>query len=146
MITPADVVAAARSHLETRWMHQQRLPGVALDCAGLVIVVARQLGMVPDDFDIGGYGREPDGRMLALCEKYMQPLAHLEAGAVIVLQTDKDPQHLGILAPHPLQAERPGLWNIIHASQHAGRVVETRLMFSRNFRLRGIFRLPGVEA
>ena len=36
MPTSADVVTAARGQIGVPWMHQARLPGVALDCAGLV--------------------------------------------------------------------------------------------------------------
>ncbi len=139
-MTGADVVAAARTHLGTRWRHQGRLPGVALDCAGLVIVVARQLGLVPADFDVNGYSRAPDGSMQDWCDRYMQPLAALELGAVLVLQTDREPQHMGVVGEY-----RHGGHSLIHASSAAGDVIETRLMFARNLVLRGVYRLPGVE-
>ena len=130
-------VAAARAELGTPWVHQGRLPGLALDCAGLVIVTARRLGMVAADWDVGGYSRAPDGSMLALCEQHMQQIGVLELGAVLVLQTDREPQHMGIVGDY-----RHGGWSVIHASNAAGSVVETRLMFARNFVLSGIFLLP----
>lgn len=138
-MTGADVVTSARGHLGTKWVHQGRLPGVALDCAGLVILVARQLGLVPADFDLNGYSRAPDGSMLRACEDHMTRLQALELGAVLVLQTDKEPQHMGIVGDY-----RHGGHSLIHASSSAGAAVETRLMFARNQVLRGIFRLPGV--
>jgi cell wall-associated NlpC family hydrolase len=138
-MTGADVVAAARLELGTPWVHQQRAPRIALDCAGLVIVTAKRLGLVAEGFDVNGYSRTPDGTMLALCEAHMTPVSDLELGAVLVLQTDRDPQHIGIVGDY-----RHGGWSIIHACSSAGKVVETRLMFARNFVLRGIFRMPGV--
>ena len=138
-MTGADVVTAARAHLGTPWVHQGRLPGVALDCAGLVILVARQLGLVPADFDLNGYSRSPDGSMSRVCEHHMTALQALELGAVLVMQTDAEPQHMGIVGDY-----RHGGWSLIHASSSAGRAVETRLMFARNQVLRGIYRLPGV--
>jgi cell wall-associated NlpC family hydrolase len=143
MTTPAHIVAAARAQLGTPWMHQARLPGVALDCAGLVICVARSLGLVPDTFDVGGYTRSPDGTLLDTCAQHMQPLAGPELGAVIVVQIEQEPQHLGIIGDY-----RHGGWSMIHASSRAQppRVVETRLMWARNMQLRGIYRLPGVQA
>jgi len=143
MITGADVVAAARAQLDVPWMHQARLPGVAVDCAGLVIVVARQLGLLPPEWDVNGYSRSPDGTLLPLCDQHMTRIYALELGAVIVLATQRDPQHLGIVADY-----RHGGWSIVHAHamSQPPRVVETRLMFSAALHLRGIYRLPGVAA
>lgn len=138
-----DVVAWARTQLGVPWRHQGRSPGVALDCAGLVICAARALGLVAPDFDVNGYSRVPDGSMMRFCSEHMTQLNAPEAGAVVVLATRHDPQHMGLLAPY-----RHGGWAIIHAS-NAGRpehVAETRLMFCKTMTLRGYFRLPGVEA
>ena len=139
--TPAQVVAAARAQLGVPWMHQARLPGVALDCAGLVICIARQLGLVPQCFDINDYARQADGTLLQVCTQHMLPLDALELGAVLVVAIDRDPQHMGIVADY-----RHGGWAIVHAASgaHPGRVIETRLMFARGMQQRGIYRLPGV--
>lgn len=140
-VARADIVAEARTHIGTRWVHQGRLPGHALDCAGLLIVVARSLGLVGDDFDINGYGRMPDGTMLQWCEAHMQRVHEIELGAVLALATKEEPQHLGIVGDYV-----HGGWSLIHAcnAAHPPRVIETRLMFARNMQLRGIFRMPGV--
>ena len=139
-MTPAHVVEAARSHLGTPWMHQGRLPGVALDCAGLVIVVARQLCLIPQDWDINGYERTPDGTMLHWCDTMMTRADEPAPGRVIVLTIRGDPQHLGIVGNY-----RHGGLSVIHAASQAGKVVETRLMFARNFVLRGVYTMPGVR-
>lgn len=138
-MTGADVVAEARTHLGTPWRHQGRLPGVALDCAGLLIVVARRLGLVADGFDVNGYSRAPDGSMLDWCDRCLTRIGALELGAVLVMQTSREPQHLGIVGDY-----RHGGWSLIHASSAAGDVTETRLMFARNLVLRGVYRFPGV--
>lgn len=148
-MTPQTVIAAARRHIGTPWVHQGRLPGRALDCAGLVICVARELGLVPPGWDVNGYSAAPDGSMLSVCRTHLHELpavpGAIEPGAVLVVRTFRDPQHLGFAVPHPLQAERPGLWNIVHACQHSGRVVETRLMLRHTFALAGVYRLPGLQ-
>ena len=140
-VTAQQVVAAARAELGTAWMHQGRLPGVALDCAGLVIVTARRLGLVPPGWDINGYARVPDGSMAGVCAEYMQPIGEIELGAVLLLAVHQDPQHLAIVGDY-----RHGGWSLIHAASRAGRVIETRLMFAAGCQLRGVFRLPGVAA
>lgn len=141
MTTGADVVRAARAHLGSPWVHQGRTPGVALDCAGLVICVARELGIVGSDWDINGYAPVPDGSMLRLADQHMQRISTLELGAVMVMATQADPQHVGIVADY-----RHGGWSIVHAHamSQPPRVVETRLMFARSLRLIGAYRLPGV--
>ncbi len=141
MVPAADVVAAARQHIGTPWQHQGRLPGVALDCAGLLIVVARELGLVPPDFDVNGYSRSPDGSMLDWCEANMRRIGEPELGAVLVLATSDEPQHLGIVGDY-----LHGGWSLIHANNSGDRprVIETRLMFARNMQFRGAYRLPGV--
>ena len=142
MTTAADVVVWARSQLDVPWRHQARLPGVAMDCAGLVICAARSLGLVPADFDVNGYSRAPDGTMLAWCEKYMTRLQAPETGAVVVLATQRDPQHLGILVPY-----RHGGWAVVHANNASipARVVENRLIENATTRVRAYYRLPGLE-
>ena len=141
MTTGADVVAVARSELGTRWMHQARSPGLALDCAGLVIATAKRLGLVDPGWDIADYGRMPDGTLLRRCDDHMQRIALPELGAVVVVSIAEQPQHMGIIGDY-----RHGGWSMIHASSSARppRVIETRLMFHRAQQLQAFYRLPGI--
>lgn len=143
MTTPAEVIAEAYTWMGTPWRHQHRAKGVAVDCAGLVIGVARELGLVAPDFDFTGYGRQADGTLLAVCERFMQriPRDQMAAGDVLVLAVESDPQHMGVLVPY-----RHGGLALVHASSAARKVVETRVMFARTFVFRAAFRLPGVGA
>ena len=147
IITRADVVTLARGWVGTPFHHQARLKGVGVDCVGLVIGVARELGMVEPGFDVAAYQRTPDGASLMhLAELHMVRLplgAVLAPGQVVVVSFDADPQHLGIVGDY-----RHGGLSIIHAAALArpGRVIETRLMFSRAMRFVAAFDLPGVVA
>ena len=143
MTTRAEVIAEAYTWLAMPWKHQHRTKAVAVACAGLVIGVARELGLVAPDFDFTGYGRQPDGTLLAVCERFMTriPRDEMQAGDVLVVAVENDPQHMGVLVDY-----RHGGLSLIHASSTAGKVVETRVMFARNFLFRASFRLPGVEA
>ena len=142
MTTRSEVGAEARTWIGTPWVHQQRTKGVAVDCAGLVIGVARALGLVAPDFDIGGYARSPDGSLLDLCDQYMRRItqAEMQPGDVLVMSIERDPQHMGILGDY-----RHGGLSLIHAASVPGRVVEARLMFARNAQFRGAFALPGID-
>lgn len=137
MIDGAAIVAAARSHLGTPWMHQARLPGHGMDCIGLVICVAREVGAVPAGFDVGGYSRSPNGSMMRLCSQHMDQIDAPELGAVVVIATQADPHHIGIIGDH-----RHGGWSLIHASNAArpAQVIETRLMWTAALQCHGIFR------
>lgn len=144
-VTRAQVVQAARGWLSTPFHHQARVKGVAVDCVGLVIGLARELGLVAPNFDVTAYPRMPDGTsLMQTAALHMQPAVvdmPLQPGQVIVVAFDADPQHLGILGDY-----RHGGLSIIHAAARAqpGRVIETRLMFSRSMRFVAGFNFPGV--
>ncbi len=144
MTTRDDIVRVARSYIETPFAHMQRLPGLGMDCAGVLVCAARQLGLVPQDFDVPAYTPVPDGRsMLAWCNEYMKPVSRfdMQAGDAIVVITDKHPQHLAILGDY-----LHGGFSIIHAANtaHPPRVIETRLLFSRAQRFVAAYSLPGM--
>lgn len=143
MTTRRDVVAEARAWLHTPYQHQQRMRGVAVDCAGLIIGVARALALVPPEFDITGYPRRPDGvSLLAHCDRFMVRIRRGEPGDVIVIRWEHDPQHLAILSDY-----RHGGLSIIHALGTAdgnGRVIEQRLHESMRSRIVQAYSLPGV--
>lgn len=140
-MTRADVVAEARTWLGTPWVHQHRAKGQAVDCAGLIICVARDLGLLPADFDLNGYSRMPDGTLLAVCDEHMDRIERsaMQPGDVLLMATEHDPQHMGILGDY-----RHGGLSLIHAASKAGRVIETRLMFAGNQKFRGAYALRGV--
>lgn len=142
-MSPADVVTAARGLIGTPYHHQARVPGVGIDCAGVLIVVARQLGLVAPDFDVTGYPRVPDGVALRdYCEAHMVRVqTPVLGGAVLASWKDGPPQHLGIVADY----QHGGL-SFIHADgERVKAVIETRLAFSRYFRLVAAYGFPGVD-
>lgn len=144
MPTRYDVVVAARGWIGTRVVHQHRARGVGVDCAGLLIGVARDLLLVEQAFDVTGYGSRPDGHALkAYCDAHMTPIAREEMGigdAVLVAWGEGLPQHLGIVADYA-----HGGLSMIHAEgRRHHRVIETRLLFGRSMRFVAAYRFPGV--
>lgn len=133
-------VAIARAWLGTPWQHQGRLPGVALDCAGLVICVARSLGYVPPTWDSNGYVRSPDGSMLPLCDQMMSRIDEgaMAPGDVVAIAIGLNPQHMAIVGDY-----RHGGLSLIHSQSVAGKVVETRMVWARRFRFSGAWRFGG---
>ena len=137
MITSEQVVAEARRWLGTPYQHQARVLGVGVDCAGLIIGVARNLDIL--DVDYTGYGRTPhEGRLRATVEAHLLRTDQWSAGCVLLmgfLVGPSDEQHLGILT---------GDDTIIHAYAHAGECVEHRYSSAWRARTRGLYRYPGV--
>lgn len=140
-ITREQIVAEARSWIGTPWVHQHRTKGVAVDCAGLVIGVARALGVVADDFDVTGYGRQPDGTLLTVCDTHLERITRdqMQPGDVVVVAVERDPQHMGIVVPY-----RGALLALVHAASVAGKVIEHRLLFGHGMLYRRAYRFPGV--
>ena len=144
-VTRADVIAEARSWLDTKYVHQHRAKGHGVDCAGLVIGVAHELHLVEPEFDVTGYERTPDGvSLLAWCDKYMTRVAlqDVQPGHVLVIRWEVDPQHIGIVGDYLY-----GGLSLIHAlgtSDGKGRVVEHRIDAKHRSRAIAAFAIPGV--
>lgn len=119
-MTVDRIVDAARACIGTPFRHQGRIPGVALDCAGLVVAVAQELGVAYTDQQ--GYSRTPSGGRLecALDEQpclVRVPASERQPGDVLLIRFASDPQHLAILAGD----------TIIHSYASVGAVCEHRL-------------------
>jgi len=144
-VTREDVVAEARTWVGTKYSHQARIKGVGVDCIGVAIGTARALGLVEPDFDIKGYTMQPDGTMLAHCDKYMTRVdrADMQPGDIVVIEFIGDPQHFGMLVDY-----RHGGLGIVHASSKYRKVIETRLLFgpgALSMKFVAAYRLPGIE-
>lgn len=148
MIDRQQIVDSARSMIGTPWRHLCRQPGVALDCAGLVICVGRQIGAMQKNFDFREYSRVPDGHsLISACDEYLinktTNINQLQIGMIVVVKTEKDPQHVGIVGRH-----HSGELSIIHATNGNLRkkTCEQRLVFSNRFQFVAAYDFAGVEA
>lgn len=52
-----DFIEKCRSYIGTPFKHQARLPGVGIDCAGVIICAGKELGV--DFQDLTNYSRKP---------------------------------------------------------------------------------------
>jgi len=96
-----EIVAAARELIGTPFVHQGRLPGVALDCAGTAIIVAQKIGF--DVTDVIGYGRTPANGLLEKTvagQPFLMPVkvSEIAAGDILVMRFGKEPRHLDVCA------------------------------------------------
>lgn len=114
----ADVVEIVRACLGTPFVHQGRVPGVGIDCAGLALEPAKKLGL--EHIDVKGYPRLPHKGMLKdLLDS--QPClteikkSDMQEGDLVLIRFTKAPQHLAIYA---------GENRIIHTYDAVGKVVE----------------------
>lgn len=121
----SNPVEIARACVGTPFKHQGRIPGVALDCAGLLVHVAASLGhSVSDRAD---YARMPAGGQLeaAIADNVaagiLRPvaLADLAPGDMVLMRFEREDaaRHLGMVAGDTL----------IHAYAVARQVVEHRI-------------------
>lgn len=141
MATRKEFVNALRSQNGVRWQHQGRLPGVALDCAGLVVVAARMVGLEVQDQTT--YDRRPDtavlqGRISATGLKPVDRGSPFQVGDLLVVSYDNNPQHLAIITE--TEVGEPPI--IIHGSAKDHRVVEHYLPDNLRGRVSQVWRFP----
>lgn len=139
MTTADEVVSTARNWIGVKFRHQGR-DRTGVDCAGLVICVAKELGLT--DFDTTGYARRiTDGIYIRrLCEQEMDMTETTEPGDVLLMRFCTYPSHLAIVATYP-----SGGLSIIHAYAQARRVVEHRLDETWERRIVQSYRLKGID-
>ena len=135
-MTSDQILAAARACLGTPFKHQGRLNGRALDCAGLIVHVAADLGLTY--LDQTGYARLPGGGLLEAALDAQPCLARVETmqpGDIVLMSFSSGPQHLGFF----------GGENLIHAYQPYGKVCEHRMTDEWRQRVCRVYRFVGVD-
>lgn len=140
-----EIVSYVRSLKGTPFVHQGRVPGVGIDCVGLLILTGRHLGLCAPDFDFTGYSRFPDGSMLKVLKKHLSPIPYNDAtfGDVVAFMCDKnlnEPQHVAVLVPY-----HKDVFGIVHASSDDGKVIEQRMVFGPHLRFVQAFRFPEAK-
>lgn len=134
-----DLILHAREHLNTKWRHQGRVPGESLDCVGLLIVVARSIGVeVVDDTN---YSSKPGSaglikHLLQYCDEIQMEVPRLPGDILIVSVAGEDPQHCMMWTDQG---------TVIHASAKHRKVVEHSLDMETKRGLCKVFRLRGLD-
>jgi len=117
MTSAADILAAARRYVGVPYRHRGRdMRG--LDCVGLAIAVARDLGL-PHPAHKLFYRPWPDCALLdTLLPQFCDPAPAPAAGVLVRLAHLGRPQHLGIST---------GAGTVLHVNGALGRVTESPL-------------------
>lgn len=117
MPTREQIIDYARTLIGTPYGHQQRLPGIGLDCLGVVLAIAYHFNL--SDYDNITYPREGNGEeMIATFEEHLYKVDSPQLGDILVFKFRRHPQHVGILSS--LNGEP----TLIHAYSSIDRVAE----------------------
>lgn len=112
----SELVKAARAYLGCPFHHQGRSRH-GLDCAGLLVLAYRDLGI--ELLDLPAYGREPwnDGLRECVESNFRKVARPAEPGDILLLRYRREPQHLAIVTDK----------GMIHTYATVGKVVETNI-------------------
>jgi len=146
-IKKEDIIEEARTWLGTPYRHQGRVKGVGCDCGGIVIGVAKELGIEIKDYE--GYGKMPHGgTMKKLLDSQFQsvPIEEVQIGDILLMKIVRDPQHLALVTDYGMLHCYTQLGRGKQKkATNAGRVVEHRLDEFWKKRILKIYRFPGVK-
>lgn len=143
------IVACARGWIGTRFHHQGRVKKThahkgGVDCLGLLVGVAAELHLCGRDglplmlADECHYSHSPDTRYLRrrLADLLLDiPVSQANAGDVLLLSVDGNPQHLAITS------ELGNMQGLIHAYAPARAVIEHHLDTWWMERIEAVFRI-----
>ena len=139
MPNSSDIITAARTYLGVPWRHQGR-GRRGLDCAGLIVRVARDLGL--SDYDATGYRRHAQGQ--SFVEHFRRnmdqlPVPNMRPGDVLVFADAAYPCHAAIVA------EKYGRPSIVHAHATRRKVVEELYAAEWPDKVKFCFRFRGLS-
>lgn len=142
-VTREEIVAEARSWIDTKWVHQACLKNVAADCVGLIRGVYEGITghvvTVSMDYPATWHLFKAEERLYTEVKRYLEEISDKEArpGDVLLFGFGKGPaHHAGIMATTD---------TFIHAWADVGKVTETRLDDFWRKNIRAAFRYPGVD-
>jgi cell wall-associated NlpC family hydrolase len=134
-----EFVDLVRAMVATPFHHQGRVPGVGIDCAGVVVCAAQAVGI--EVADQQGYSRIPSGgQFLAAVKEHCEQIAadDVRPGDLMMFSWRTEPQHLAVVvAMDPM--------SIVHAHQQVGGVVEHEVDNAWWRRFRAFWRLRGLD-
>lgn len=136
-MTADEIIATARECLDTPFVHQGRIVGKALDCAGVVVHVFNRFGYHVAQPQ--SYSRLPNNAMLeywADRQTFLKRETTPQAGDILLMYFTGEPQHVAVFTGE----------NLIHAYESIGRTVEHRMDDKWRKRIVRAYRFRDLEA
>lgn len=126
------VVRVAHEWLGTPFRHKAALKGVATDCAGILVGVYKEAGVLPPDFVLGNYNYQhalhhSEELYIGELQQYMKIIPESEAqpGDIVLYRHDRTFSHSGIIINWPtiIHAVR---WGVCLADGNTDAAVQGR--------------------
>jgi cell wall-associated NlpC family hydrolase len=131
----SEISAAALAMVGTKFHAQGRLPGVGLDCIGVVVCVARQLG-IPHS-DLTAYPMRPNGMLQPLLDaQLVRVRREPQEGDVLLMSFAGEPHHVAVM----VDGRR-----IVHAYATVRKCVAQSYTDHWRSMVRAVYEFPGVE-
>lgn len=131
---PSDVTNSALSMVGTPFHAQGRLPGVGLDCVGVLVCVARACGIAHKDRT--AYPMRPDGTLTPELDRQLQRVhGKPQEGDVLLMSFDSEPHHVAIFISDN---------RIVHAYATVRKCVVQSYTKHWSDKVRAVYRFPGV--
>ena len=137
MTTRKDICNKALEYLNTPFHHQGRLKGIGVDCAGLIVCIAKELNLPYGD--LTNYARIPDGKSLRDVLKNNaeeKSLNDSKEGDILLMKFVNEPQHVALLMPNN---------QIIHSYLRARKVIIHNFDEIWKDRVVGVFEFKNIE-
>jgi cell wall-associated NlpC family hydrolase len=157
----ADVIRAARAYIGTPFRHQGRLKGVAVDCAGVVMCVAEELGIrdkhgepilrntcinYPPNWIGNEAHEECKKRLITRIEPFhVSRFGEIVPGDVVTMTFSAREGNTTHAAIVTLQNGRIAVVHAYNGMGTESRVIENPIDGKWMRRIRGVFYFPGLE-
>jgi cell wall-associated NlpC family hydrolase len=134
MTTRAEITAAALSMVGTPFHAQGRMPGVGLDCLGVIVCVAKACN-IPHQDRIA-YPMRPNGELMPeLDRQFMRIHGEPQEGDVLLMAFDGEPHHVAIVVSEG---------RIVHAYSTVRKCVVQAYTDHWRAKVKAVYRFPGV--
>ncbi len=131
----SEISAAALAMVGTPFHAQGRLPGVGLDCIGVVVCLARHFNL--PHTDVAAYPLRPNGMLMPLLDAQLVRV-HREPqeGDVLLMSFAGEPHHVAVMV---------GGGRIVHAYATVRKCVVQSYTDHWRAKVRAVYQFPGVE-
>lgn len=146
MITGAQIVAEARTWLDTPYVHQGRVKGVGVDCIGVPGMTGVMLGAEGaaewrSRPEYHNYSPQPDPRLLLRgCNEFFDPVqrrSEIRVGDIAIMRWEDEPMHFALMT----EIEEP---YVLHALRGVGKVCEHRADAQWQSQIMRVYRFRGM--